>query len=157
MSARRFAFALVLAASAAACATGPQLSATCAGGQPGPITGEWVLAALDGAPLMARRDVTLLAQDEGFAGAMSCNSYGTTGPAAGGAHYAVTDGRLVLADAIVMTMASCSPLELMQADQAFLDILSDSPRVARQEASLCLYTDDGRSLEFRRQVAAGPT
>jgi hypothetical protein len=41
----------------------------------------------------------------------------------------------------------------MDADRAFLDILGASPHIVIQAETLSLYTDDARSLGFRRQVA----
>lgn len=147
--------AVALAASAAACATAPKLASACTTGQPGSIEGDWVLVQLDGADPVARRDITLEAGAEGFGGFMNCNSYG--GLTDEGAAYRIEDGRLrQTGDGIITTTAGCMPREYMDADRAYLDILSADPHVSRQADALCLYTDDGRSLEFRQIAEAAP-
>jgi len=133
------------------CATAPDnILLACARGSPGPIEGEWALERIDGAAWSGSR-ATLLAEGGGFGGALACNSYSTSAPDEGGAHYGVADGRLIVSGFLVTTTAGCLPRERMALEAAFLGILESEPHVAHTgDDAICLYTDDGRSLEFRR-------
>jgi hypothetical protein len=137
----------------AACATPipDNVSVGCARGRPGPIEGEWRLERIDGIP-WAATEATLYAEPQGFAGSLACNGYGTSEPEEGGPHYAVERGRLALKGDIVTTTIFCGDRILMAFEGVFVDFLYDEPHVARRAdgSGLCLYTDDGRSLEFRR-------
>jgi heat shock protein HslJ len=141
-----------LAVSGCAAFAPDAMSAACASGQPGPILGEWVLERIDGAEWT--RTSTLSAGASSFSGRLVCNGYGTYATEGEGPHYDIVDGRLIIPDGVVMTTAGCLPRDLMEFEVAYLSVLESEPHVARiGETGLCLYTDDGRSLEFRRLEA----
>lgn len=137
-----------------ACATVPDdVSVACARGRPGPIAGDWTLDRIDGVPWRLSR-ATLLAQEQGFGGTLACNGYGTSEPADGGPHYAVARGRLAIEGDLVVSATGCMPPQALLFEAAFLTILDGEPHVAINGERLCLYTDDGASLEFLREGAA---
>jgi heat shock protein HslJ len=147
--------ALLAAVALSACATpAPEdISVACARGRPGPIEGDWRLDRIDGVPWRASV-ATLLAEPEGFAGTLACNGFGTSEPDGGGVHYAVERGRLRIKGDLVTTTAGCFPPRATAFEAAFLAILDAEPRVSRREDFLCLYTDEGFSLEFLETESA---
>ena len=144
---------LALALLTAACATQRErdlaagVPVACAGGAAGPMVGDWRLSAFDGEPLTLMR-MSLNAEERGFGGAMICNGYGTSGPADLASHYAVADGRLVVAGEVAHTASYCGDMRFMFIEASYLSILQSEPHVARLDDRLCLFDDDGRSLEF---------
>jgi heat shock protein HslJ len=149
MTARALLLAVGLAVAACTTPALDGVSVACARGRPGPIEGEWALERIDGVRWSASR-ATLVAEPTGFAGSIACNGYGTHEPDGGGDHYAIEEGRLVVKGGLITTTAGCLPRERMAFEHAFLGILDSQPHVAVREEGLCLFTDDGRSLEFRR-------
>jgi heat shock protein HslJ len=144
----------VAALALAACQSVPDaVSVACARGRPGPIEGEWMLDRIDGVPWRATR-ATLIAEPQGFAGSLACNGYGTAEPEEGGPHYAVARGRLAIEGDLVTTLAACLAPQAMAFEAAFLSILDGEPHVAINDDRLCLYTDDGYSLEFVKAETA---
>lgn len=144
---RRFAIAAALVLSACATSVPDDISVACARGRPGPIVGEWTLDRIDGMPWRAA-EATLLAEPEGFAGTLVCNGYGTSEPEGGGPHYAIERGRLLIKGDLVTTTVGCFSLQAIAFEAAFLAILDAEPHVSRRPEFLCLYTDEGYSLEF---------